>query len=159
MLRMTKKADYGIVLLTHMAGQPDGRFTAPELAAETQLPAPTVSKILKQLGREGLLESYRGAKGGYSLARAPQRISVAAMISALDGPIAVTECIDDVPGTCSQEDVCRLRGNWQQINVAVREALERISLAELTRPLAPLVQLGPRVELAEGSSAHPGSAS
>ena len=142
MLRMTKQADYGIVLLTRMAGEPGRRFTAPVLAAETQLPLPTVSKILKVLGRDGLLASHRGVKGGYALARDPDRISVAAMITALDGPIAFTECIDDVPGACSQEDVCRLRSNWQRINFAVRQALESITLAELTAPLPPLVQLG-----------------
>ncbi len=144
MLRMTKQADYGIVLMTFCASRPERRFAAPELAAETRLPAPTVSKILKLLAREGLLESHRGVKGGYSLARSPDQITVAAMISALDGPIAFTECIEDTPGVCSQESVCRLRANWQRINQAVRQALEDISLAELTHPLSvPLVQLGP----------------
>ena len=142
MLRMTKQADYGIVLMTFLASHPNRRFAAPELAAAVQLPLPTVSKILKLLGRESLLESHRGVKGGYSLARDPQRITVAAMISVLDGPIAVTECIEDTPGECSQESVCHLRGNWQRINLAVRQALESISLAELTHPQAPLVQLG-----------------
>ena len=142
MLRMTKQADYGIVLMTYLASHPNQRFAAPELAATTQLPLPTVSKILKLLGREGLLESHRGVKGGYSLARDPERITVAVMISVLDGPIAVTECIEDTPGECSQESVCRLRANWQRINQAVRQALECISLAELTHPRAPLVQLG-----------------
>ena len=143
MLRMTKQADYGIVLLTFCASQPGQRFTSPELAAETRLPAPTVSKILKLLAREGLLESHRGVKGGYSLAHSPDQITVAAMISALDGPIAFTECIEDTPGSCSQESVCRLRGNWQRINQAVRQSLENISLAELIHPLTPpLVQLG-----------------
>lgn len=143
MLRMTKQADYGIVLMTFCASRPDQRFAAPELAAETRLPAPTVSKILKLLAREGLLDSHRGVKGGYSLARNPEQITVAAMISALDGPIAFTECIEDTPGSCSQESVCHLRGNWQHINQAVRQALENISLAELTHPLPlPLVQLG-----------------
>lgn len=143
MLRMTKQADYGIILMTFMAGRPDGRFAAPELATETRLPLPTVSKILKLLTREGLLTSHRGVKGGYCLARDPEQISVEEMISALDGPIAFTECIEDTPGVCSQESVCRLRGNWQRINQAVRAALEAISLAELTHPLdLPLVQLG-----------------
>lgn len=143
MLRMTKQADYGIVLMTVCANQPGHRFTAPELAAETRLPAPTVSKILKLLAREGLLESRRGVKGGYSLARNPDQITVATMISALDGPIAFTECIEDTPGVCSQESVCRLRTNWQRINQTVRQALESISLAELADPQAlPLVQLG-----------------
>ena len=142
MLRMTKQADYGIVLTTYLASHPSRRFAAPELAATSQLPLPTVSKILKLLGREGLLQSHRGVKGGYSLARDPEQITVAAMISALDGPIAFTECIEDTPGVCSQESSCRLRSNWQRINHAVRQALESISLAELTHPQAPLVQLG-----------------
>ncbi len=141
MLRMTKQADYGIVLMTFCASEPGQRFTAPELAAETHLPAPTVSKILKLLAREGLLASHRGVKGGYSLARSPDQITVAAMISALDGPIAFTECIEDTPGVCSQESICQLRTNWQRINRVVRQALEGISLAELAHPL-PLVQLG-----------------
>ena len=140
---MTKQADYGIVLMTHLASHSARLFAASELAAETSLPLPTVSKILKLLGRAGLLESHRGVKGGYSLARDPHRITVAAMIAALDGPIAVTECIEDTPGVCNQESVCRLRANWQLINQAVRQALGDISLAELTNPIGmPLVQLG-----------------
>ncbi len=143
MLRITKQADYGIVLMTWMArGSGDERFTAPDLARDTSLPLPTVSKILKLLAKEGLLESRRGVKGGYSLARDPRRISMAAMISALDGPIAFTECIEDTPGSCSQEDHCQLRGNWQRINLSVRQTLEAISLAEFAEPDAPLVQLG-----------------
>ncbi len=139
---MTKQADYGIVLMTHMAGTGRERFTAPELAAETQIPLPMVSKILKILSKGALLSSHRGVKGGYALARDPQHITVAAMITALDGPIAFTECIEGAPGSCSQETVCRLRGNWQRINLALKHALEGISLAELTAPLPPLVQLG-----------------
>ena len=142
MLRLTKQADYGIVLMTFCASRPRQRFTATELAAETHLPAPTVSKILKLLAREGLLESHRGVKGGYSLARSPDQITVAAMISALDGPIAFTECIEDTPGTCSKESICRLRTKWQSINQAVCHTLERISLEELTHPPPLLVQLG-----------------
>jgi len=142
MLRMTKQADYGIVLMTHMADDARRRFTAPELSAETQIPLPMVSKILKMLSREGLLGSHRGSKGGYSLARAPERITVAAMIAALEGPIAFTECVEGAPGSCSQEAVCRLRSNWQRINVALKQALEGITLAELTHPLPPLVRLG-----------------
>ena len=143
MLRMTKQADYGIVLMAHLASHDGHLFAAPELATETRLPLPTVSKVLKLLGRAGLLESHRGAKGGYSLAADPTRITVAAMISALDGPIAFTECIEDTPGSCSQESVCRLRGSWQHINEAVRHALESITLAELTDQLpSQLIQLG-----------------
>lgn len=143
MIRMTKQADYGIVLLTQMAGEPERLFNAHELADEVQLPLPTVSKILKILGRAELLESHRGAKGGYCLGREADNISVADIITALDGPIAITECIDDTPGICSQESFCAVRGNWQRINHAIRGALENIALAEMTHPIGPdLVALG-----------------
>lgn len=145
MLRMTKQADYGVVLMTHMASDRERRFSAPDLSAETGIPLPMVSKILKLLAKEGLLTSHRGVKGGYCLARSARAISVASMIEALDGPIAFTECIEDAPGTCSQEDVCGVKENWQKINQAVRGALEEITLADLALPLVqPLVQLGGR---------------
>jgi FeS assembly SUF system regulator len=153
MIRMTKQADYGIVLMTHMAGEPDRQFTAGELAEETRLPAPTVSKILKMLARQHLLSSHRGVKGGYSLARETAAITMAQIISALDGPIAITECIDDSPGECSQEPSCSVRGNWQRINDAIRLALESITLAEMTQPLpSRLVTLGAATHMAGISS-------
>lgn len=143
MIRMTKQADYGIVLMTHMAGDSERLFTAGELAEETHLPAPTVSKILKILARQDLLDSHRGVKGGYSLARDTGAITMAQIISALDGPIAITECIDDTPGECVQEPSCSVRANWQRINDAIRLALEAITLAEMAQPLSPrLVTLG-----------------
>jgi FeS assembly SUF system regulator len=144
MIRITKQTDYGIVLLTHLAAQADRQLNAPELAAETQLPLPMVSKILKLLVREGLLVSHRGVKGGYSLGRLPEEITMAEIISSLEGPIAITECIE-VSSDCSHEQLCPVRSNWQRINEAVRGALEGITLAEMTSPLAPtrkLVTLG-----------------
>jgi FeS assembly SUF system regulator len=143
MIRMTKQADYGIVLLTHMAQEPERQVNAAVLSAETKLPAPTVSKILKLLARAGLLTSHRGVKGGYELARRAEIISVADIITALDGPIAITECVEEAPGECVQEPSCAVRGNWQRINHAIRGALEQITLAEMTRNVAPeLVTLG-----------------
>lgn len=143
MIRMTKQADYGIVLMTWLARQEDRLVTASELATAVQLPLPTVSKILKLLGRAELLVSHRGVKGGYCLERASDEITVADIITALDGPIAITECIDDTPGECSQESFCGVRGNWQRINHAIRHALEEITLAEMTHPIgAELVTLG-----------------
>ncbi len=158
MLRMTKQADYGIVLMTRMADEPERLFAAQELAAATGIPAPTVSKILKQLAREDLLASQRGAKGGYTLAQPPQEITVAAMVTALDGPIAFTECVEDGPGVCSQESVCRLRTNWQRINLALKNTLEGISLAELARPLPSLVQLTADSGAADSGAADSGAA-
>ena len=143
MLRMTKQADYAIVLLTRMAGMPEVQINASEIASQTGLPQPIVSKILKLLARRELLISHRGAKGGYRLARAAENISVAEIIEAVEGPIAITECVDETPGECSQEPVCPVRSNWQRINYAVRSALEQITLEEMTHPVAPmLVTLG-----------------
>ena len=139
MIRITKQTDYGIVLLTHMAGQPDHQYNAPDLAAEAHLPLPMAAKILKLLAREGVLVSHRGVKGGYSLARQPQAISMAEIISALEGPIAITECIDE-EGDCAHERLCPVRSNWHRINAAVLGALSGITLAEMVHPLPPLSQ-------------------
>lgn len=142
MIRITKLTDYGIVLLTHLAAEPERQFSAPELSIEAHLPLPMVSKILKQLAREGLLLSHRGVKGGYGLSRPADEVSMTEVIGALEGPIALTECIS-VEGDCSHESLCQVRGNWQRINAAVRQALDGISLAEMARPLLPkLVTLG-----------------
>ena len=123
--------DYGIVLLAHLAGERGGTtHNARELAGRSSLPLPVVSKILKTLTHEGLLVSHRGAKGGYGLARDAEEISVAEVIAALEGPIALTECTLG-PGHCDQEVSCRTRLPWQRINLAISQALARVSLAEL----------------------------
>ena len=135
MLRVGKLTDYGTVVMTAFARQPQRLHSANEIAAELGLALPTVSKVLKALVQYGLLVSHRGAKGGYSLAAAPEEISVAQIIAAIEGPIALTEC-SDTAGLCGQEPQCSVRGNWQRINSAVRDALERVTLAELARPMA-----------------------
>ena len=149
MLRMTKQTDYGIVLMTHFAGAPDAQHSAPELAAALSIPPPMVSKILKLLARDGLLLSHRGVRGGYTLARDPAVISVASVVAALEGPIAMTECVEAGHGQghdCLREPICAVRTHWQVINRVVFEALENISLAEMTRPAgaSELVHLGGR---------------
>ena len=94
MIRLTKLTDYSVVLMSHLAAEPETQMTSASLAQATQISPPTVSKILKVLSREGLLVSHRGANGGYTLARAPRKISVAEVIAAMEGPIAMTECAD-----------------------------------------------------------------
>ena len=146
MIRLTKLTDYGIVLMSRLAAEPDSLMTASSLALETQISVPTVAKILKVLSREQLLASYRGANGGYTLARDPRDISVEDVIAAMEGPIAVTECAELGPGECAQESVCRVRTNWQKINEVVREALASISLAEMAEPLSfPVGSFAPRL--------------
>lgn len=131
MLRISKITDYGIVLLAHLAGERGGTtHNARELAQRASLPLPAVSKILKTLTHERLLVSHRGAKGGYGLARDASEISVAEIIAALEGPIALTECTLG-PGHCDQEISCMTRLPWQRINRAIHDALARVSLAEL----------------------------
>ncbi|HEX4952747.1 MAG TPA: SUF system Fe-S cluster assembly regulator [Thermoanaerobaculia bacterium] len=142
MIRITRLTDYGIVLLSHLAVEPTRLYTAPELATEARLPAPMVSKILKKLARSGLLASHRGAHGGYNLGRPAAEITVAEIITALEGPIAVTECIEDA---CGNQAFCPVEGNWQRINRAILEALAGITLAEMSRPASlKLVSLGGR---------------
>jgi FeS assembly SUF system regulator len=145
MFRLTKLTDYGIVLLTHFAAHPEREpQNARELAAETRLPLPTVGKLLKTLAHEGLLQSHRGVHGGYTLARRPEEISVAEVIAALDGPIAVTECNTTRPGLCDHEPCCPVRTNWQVVNRALRQALEGISLAEMAHPFPALWRMNPQ---------------
>lgn len=135
MLRITKQSDYGIVLLTQIALATEGSIhNARDLAKSAQLPFPTVSKILKALARSSLLVSHRGVKGGYSLARAPEEISVREVIVALEGPIAITTCLDDTSEECDIEATCPVRANWQKINEAVRGALDSIPLSDMATP-------------------------
>lgn len=135
MFRMTRVADYGVVLLTAMARKTDRHraFSAKELAAETHLPDAIASKVLKTLARSDLLESHRGAHGGYSLAKAPGEITVAEIVNALEGPIAITDC-SSAEASCDLEILCRARPSLQQINLVVQEALEGITLADMIRP-------------------------
>ncbi|HZA67566.1 MAG TPA: SUF system Fe-S cluster assembly regulator [Geminicoccaceae bacterium] len=154
MIRLSKLADYGIVMMTHMARQPDRQHTAPEIAAQSHLPLPTASKILKGLVRAGLLTSHRGVKGGYGLARPVSAISVADVIVALEGPIALTTCIEHAPGECEIEALCPARANWHRINDAIRHALEGITMAEMALTLpaafgAPLGAFADRPALSE----------
>ncbi|MCK6460623.1 MAG: SUF system Fe-S cluster assembly regulator [Planctomycetes bacterium] len=131
MLRITKQSDYGIVLMTLFLG--DGRervHSTRDLARLAKLPLPTVSKILKALARAGLLGSHRGVKGGYRLARDPAEISVEEIIRALEGPIAITECVE-AGSDCEIEGSCPVRTNWQRINDSVRDALAAIRLSEM----------------------------
>jgi len=136
-LRVTKLADYGILLMTRFAAGPRATLNARDLAREARLPLPVVSKVLKLLARAGLLASQRGVKGGYALARSPELISVAEIIRALDGPIAVTECSDRTHGGCGLTGLCPVSANWHRINSAIHHALEGITLDQMTRPLPP----------------------
>jgi FeS assembly SUF system regulator len=136
MVRLGKLTDYGLVLMTIFA-RGDGLplRTARDLAVESRLPLSTVSKLLKQLLQSGLLTSHRGIKGGYILARNPREISVIEIISAIEGPMALTECSTDVTGLCNLESYCPIKSNQQIINQAVRGVLDKITLSDLVHPM------------------------
>lgn len=133
MLRPSKLADYATVIMTGLAREPDRLRNAADLAAETHLAVPTVSKVLKRLTRQGLLLSIRGAHGGYKLARSPGEINMAEIIAALEGPLGLTDCAAH-NGRCGIESLCHVRGNWLRINHAVQRALEGVTLAAMAEP-------------------------
>ena len=136
MVRLSKLADYGLLLMTLIArGESFGQRTARDLAVESHLPLATVSKLLKELLQSGLLVSHRGIKGGYLLAREPQEISLIEIIAAIEGPMALTECSTEVTGLCNIEAGCPIKSNQRIINQAVRGVLERITLSDLVQPL------------------------
>ena len=138
MIRITRQTDYAILLMTHLSVEgADPLQNARDLSSVVNLPLPTVSKILKAMARAGLLTSHRGVKGGYSMARPAGEISIAEIIEALEGPIALTECLDDTTADCSIECTCPTRTNWQRINVAVRDALASVPLSEMTTLAVP----------------------
>jgi FeS assembly SUF system regulator len=138
MLRVSKLADYGTVVMASMARDPLRLHSAAEVASRIGLATPTVSKILKTLARSGLVTSSRGAHGGYRLCGDPSHISIAQIIDAMDGPIGMTEC-STTPGVCTQEAACTVRANWRSINHIVLDALSRVSLEQMTKPIPQLV--------------------
>jgi FeS assembly SUF system regulator len=133
MLKLSKMTDYATVILSVIAREKLRVHGALEIAEATGIALPTVSKILKILTRAGVLSSTRGAKGGYTLAREPERITVATVISALEGPIALTECSVSHKG-CDQASGCRIQGNWHLINQKIAQALESVTLADMILP-------------------------
>jgi FeS assembly SUF system regulator len=131
MMRLSKMTDYAVVMMVHMGQTEDCVFSSAQIADETGVPAPTVAKLLKELTRGGLLTSIRGVNGGYRMDRTPEEISIAEVVQALEGPIALTACVDGADDNCNVESLCGMRGNWNKVNTAIRVALEGVSLAEM----------------------------
>ena len=138
MIRLSRLADYAVMLMSQMAREPSAVVNVQNLVEASGLSAATVSKLLATLARHGLLGSIRGRKGGYRLARSPANISMEQIIAAVDGPIALTVCVDQGIDSCSVSAFCTSRGYWHRINEAIKEALDQVSLAAsgLTRQVA-----------------------
>ena len=131
MFRLNRLTDYGVVVLSQMCLSNDPLCSAQQIARRTGVPLPTVAKVLNILTRENLVDSHRGATGGYTLSRPAQDIKVAEIIEALEGPIALTACAENAEGHCEVEATCPMRGSWDKVNRAIRQALEHVSLAEM----------------------------
>ena len=132
-MRLTSLADYAVVMLAAAARHPAGaRLSATALSAETGVPLPTAQKLMGRLAAAGLLSSARGTGGGFVLARGADGISLAEIIEAVEGPIAMTNCIEGASHECALEGSCRVKPHLNAANVAVRGALQNVSLASLS---------------------------
>jgi FeS assembly SUF system regulator len=130
MLRIGKLTDYAMLLMSQMAKEPHAILSASFLAETLHLTVPTVSKILKMLGEANLVNSVRGAEGGYHLARSPKEITVADVVSAMEGNIAMTECCEKI-NLCVIDSFCTMRENWQKINTMVHTLLTRFTILDM----------------------------
>ncbi|MFC0203660.1 SUF system Fe-S cluster assembly regulator [Novosphingobium soli] len=142
-MRLSSMADYAVVIMSaaarhcgtcsliEQAGGRRARVSATQLAEETGLPAPTVQKLVSKLSAAGLMRSSRGVGGGLRLARPPATISLADIVEAVEGPIALTSCLDRVKSDCTLEGCCNVRSHWPQVNAAVRGALAQVALTQL----------------------------
>jgi FeS assembly SUF system regulator len=133
-LRVSKLTDYAVVVLSRLEAE-GGVQTAPGLAAGTGVAEPTVAKVLKLLSQAGLVEGLRGARGGYRLLRPLADLPLSDVIVAIDGPIALTACVDGGFGLCEAEHVCPVRGRWDPVNAAIRDALSAITVSRIASPL------------------------
>lgn len=132
-MRLSNLADYAVITMSAAAGHcGGGRTSSAELAAETGLPVPTVQKLVSKLSAAGLLRSVRGAHGGLQLARPAAAINLADIVEAVEGPIALTACVEG--SDCTLDHDCRMRAHWPLVNSALRGALADIPLTQLALP-------------------------
>ena len=131
MIKISKMADYSVVILEVMARTPNEHISSSLIAQRCALPEPTVSKILKMLAREKIIYSTRGAGGGYNLISNPHEITIKDIITAIDGPISLTACIDGDNTGCGLTGSCVMRGRWDDVNDAIRSALGEVTLADM----------------------------
>jgi FeS assembly SUF system regulator len=141
MLRLSRLTDYAVVVLVRLS-HGESVQTSPGIAASTGIPEPTVAKVLKILAAAGLVASQRGAHGGYRLLRNLGSVPISEVIEAIDGPIALTACVDG-GATCDAYHICPMRGRWDPVNDAIHQALSSITLADMAEPHRPSAQAAP----------------
>ena len=150
MLRVTKLTDYATLVMTVLAAAPDAVLSANELSERAGIELPTAAKVLKPLAQAGLVEGFRGANGGYRLARDAHEVTLADIVEAMEGPLAMTECSIHA-GQCGIEDSCNVRGNWQRVNDVIAKALRDISLHDMAHgdvPAPPGKRISVRLAMA-----------
>jgi FeS assembly SUF system regulator len=131
MFRLNRLTDYAVVVMSQMAQHPGQMRNTSEISQDSNVPLPTVAKILNALSKADLVTAQRGASGGYSLSREAKAIPVSEIIQALEGPIALTACVTGATETCDGESLCPLRGQWNKVNLAIKKALDQVSLEEI----------------------------
>ncbi|MDE3198820.1 MAG: SUF system Fe-S cluster assembly regulator [Acidobacteriota bacterium] len=141
MLKLTKKADYGLIALRHLASMPGGAASAKDIAEAYHLPVPILAKVLQKLTRAKILQSLPGANGGYKLARDPRHISALEVVRAIDGPVILTHCFTE-HGVCDQTENCTVREPLRRVHEAILELLNKFTITDLAEsPAIRLTQL------------------
>jgi len=136
-MRLSSMADYAVVIMAAAARHCGcARVSAGQLAEETRLPAPTVQKLVSRLSAAGLLRSSRGVGGGLQLARPAAAITLADIVEAVEGPIAMTACVHEGGQECTLEDACLVRPHWPSVNQALRGALAQVPLTQLAEEIS-----------------------
>ncbi|MCB1720216.1 MAG: SUF system Fe-S cluster assembly regulator [Rhodospirillales bacterium] len=130
MIKISRLADYAVVTLADLAQQKTP-VSAVVVAGQTRLPEPTVAKVLKLLAKAGLVQSIRGANGGYRLKKSPAQIDVAQIVTAIEGPVSLTACVEGSADICDYQKHCTVKGRWDDVHRALREALESVTLADM----------------------------
>jgi Rrf2 family protein len=137
MLKLTKKADYGLMAMKHLAEHAhQGALSAKDLAESYGIPQELLAKILQRLAKAGLLHSQHGMNGGYTLARDPQSITAFEVIRAIDGPLFITSCVT-VRGECDQTDRCNIREPLRKVNHSIEAVLRSITISAMKEELEP----------------------
>ena len=134
MLKISKLTDYATVILSYLMQDPDRIASATAISGQVHLAVPTVSKILKILAESGLVISFRGTGGGYQLARAANEITLASVVTAIEGRLAITECCEII-NSCVLDSLCSIKDNWKVINKMILQALDQITLSDMGKPL------------------------
>jgi FeS assembly SUF system regulator len=135
-IKISKMADYAVVVLASLSRHEEGLSSASALALNTGLPEPTVSKVLKLLSKSGIIASTRGTLGGYRFEREPAQVSIADILLAVDGPVSLTACIEGSAERCDYQCNCLMKGRWNRVNLAIQKAFEDISLEDMIAPKA-----------------------